>query len=208
MTDAFDRGRAFLRQPLVSRRAACGIVASLVAVPLPARLPAGFSSGAQRASYDIRYVLTDARLAASIQFGASFQRRGVERLEITKGLTALWRHALVPLWRASGSAVAGLTTQNTWAGIAEQARSEGRRSVLRVRHAVFADGSAATHEACGSPPDVAGALALAAWPRAWPEMVAEMIMRCPRADRLPTAGERVRVASAASAEPAAELVHG
>lgn len=77
-----------------------------------------------------RYVVTDRRYAGSVAFGQALVARGSMRLEVADGLTRLWREALAPLWRSPAGEVAGLTSREVWTCLTEQARGQGRRSVL------------------------------------------------------------------------------
>lgn len=175
---------------MISRRNACGIIAGLAATPLPGLLWPALAAGVRRGRDDIRYVLTDRRFPESLEFAAAFQHLGVSTLEITDGLTNLWRNALVPLWREKGGAVAGLTRREAWVCVAEQARSSGRKSVLCGRHAFSENGGVMDHYLSGSPSTLADAAALDNCGTAWPGVAADLAMRCPVGDRRTSAGGR------------------
>lgn len=157
--------------PKISRRAACSIGAGLSAAAVLG-LRGGPSVAAER--HDIRYVVTDQRHDQSLEFGAVLARQGAERLEVTDGLTRLWREALVPLWRGKTGAIAGLTERGVWECIAEQARSQGRRSVVVGRHALTEEGDATGHVLSASAPTLAGATALETCGAAWPRVMADL----------------------------------
>jgi hypothetical protein len=80
--------------------------------------------------FDVRFVVTDRRLPQSLAFAIEHAEKGSARLEVTNGLTRLWQESLMPLWREQGGAVAGLTTREVWHCLAEQARSQSRRTVV------------------------------------------------------------------------------
>lgn len=102
---------------LLGVTAAGGALSPASALTLPQQVP--------------RYVITDLRHPQSLAFGQALARQGSVRLEVTDGLTALWRDALQPLWRSSAdAAVMGLTSREVWACLGEQARGQGRRMVL------------------------------------------------------------------------------
>lgn len=182
MKDENSADRPVATGSKISRRAACGIMAGFAVAPPPGLASLAFAAGVHERD-DIRYVLTDKRHPESLQFAAAFRRRGVLRLEVTDGLTNLWRNALVPLWREPGGAIVGLTRRETWACVAEQARSCGRKSVLSGRHACSADGRVTEHFLSGSPSTLAAAAALDTCGMAWPGVAAELAMRCPVDDR-------------------------
>lgn len=72
----------------------------------------------------VRFVVTDRRHPASVAFGQRLLPAGGASLEVTEGLTRLWREVLLPHWQhGAAGAVAGLTTREVWACLAEQARS-------------------------------------------------------------------------------------
>lgn len=192
--------------PKVSRRAVCGIIAGLAASAPPGLGSIAFAAGG-REREDIRYVLTDKRHPESLAFAAAFHRRGVARLEVTDGLTDLWRTALVPLWSGQGGAVVGLTRRETWSCVAEQARSCRRRSVLSARHALSADGCVTEHFLSGSPSTLADAAALERCGTAWPGVAASLAMRCPVGDaRTAVHGRFAGPAAAMEAAPSSFLV--
>lgn len=170
---------------MISRRAACGILAGLAATPLPGFISSAFAAVRQEPN-DIRYVLTDRRYPESLEFSVPFQRFGVGRLEITDGLTNLWRNVLVPLWSEKGGIIVGLTRRETWTCVAEQARSSGRKSILCGRHAFSDDGCVTDHYLSGSPAALADAAALETCGRAWPGVAADLAMGCPIGDRRTT----------------------
>lgn len=131
----------------------------------------------------ISHVVTDQRFEQSRNFGKVLAGKGVQALEVTDGLTRLWREALVPLWQGAGGAVAGITDHGTWACIAEQARSHGRRSILVGRHAVVSGGGSASHLlAMGTSPAQVVAL-LDRCGDAWPHVMADFVSRYPTAAR-------------------------
>lgn len=88
--------------------------------------------------FEVRFVVTDRRLPESLAFAIEHAKKGSARLEVTDGLTRLWQQSLVPLWREQGGAVVGLTTREVWHCLAEQARSQSRRTVLLHQYDVSA----------------------------------------------------------------------
>lgn len=131
----------------------------------------------------IGYVVTDQRSVQSLAFGAALVDQGAERLELTDGLTRLWRDNLVPLWKGKSGAVAGLTLTQTWAGLAEQARSAGRRSVLVGHHFLVEGGGAATHSMSLTRPTPGLVPLLERFGEAWPQALAKFSARYPTGDR-------------------------
>lgn len=76
------------------------------------------------AAPSVRYVITDRRHAASLAFARQWPAGTA--LEVTDGLTRLWRQALQPHWQSEAAGtVAGLTSREVWTCLAEQARSHG-----------------------------------------------------------------------------------
>lgn len=167
----------------LTRRAVCTLGAGL-----SVGVFAGFGGSRAVAAevHDIRYVITDRRYAQSLEFGAILEGRGARRLEVSDGLTRLWREALVPLWEGKAGAVAGITQRGTWACLAEQARSAGLRSVL-VGHHVFAAGDEPAAHVLSMPrpiPSIAAALERCGG--AWPQVMADVAARYPaEARRIP-----------------------
>lgn len=182
----------------ISRRGVCGLVAGLTLLPLPGVASGAFAAESATPRGDIRYVLTDERYPESLQFAAAFEDRGVPRLEVTTGLTKLWRDALVPLWREKGGAIAGLTRRETWVCIAEQARSCQRRSILSARHVIAMDGRVTEHFLSGPRLSVADSAILQSCGTAWPSAVAKLALHCPMGSGPALDHGRVRVAPPAS----------
>jgi hypothetical protein len=129
--------------------------------------------------YYIRYVLTDCRYAQSLEFGNILCRRGSKRLEVTDGLTRLWLNALVPLWRQKKGAIAGLTLRETWFCMAEQARGQGRRSVLVGQHALATDAGATNHVLTAPSTVLKRAVVLEKNIEPWPRVMARLAIECP-----------------------------
>jgi len=121
----------------ISRRALLGAgggLATLAALGAVSRMTGNAPAGERMPDPSgIRYVVTDKRYAQSLAFARVHVARGSQMLELTDGLTRMWRQSLEPLWRHRGGAVAGLTTRATWQALAEQARSHALRTrVLTV----------------------------------------------------------------------------
>lgn len=154
---------------MMTRREACAIAGLSIGV-----LPfAGARAAAQSPKPGIRYVVTDGRHAESLHFGAVLQRQGAQGLDVTEGLTRIWSDALMPLWRDKAGAVAGLTLPETWAGLAEQARSAGCRTIMVGHHRVLESAGAVRHSVT-LPAAVPGILpALDRSGLAWPQAIAE-----------------------------------
>lgn len=172
----------------LTRRAACMLGAGLSAGAL-----FGLSAlpGLAAETGGIRYVVTDRRHAQSLEFGEFLVGQGVRRLEVTEGLTRLWQEALVPLWREKGGEVAGMTRPETWACIAEQARSGGRRSILVGHHDLAARGAAAEHTLSAPRPVLDHAAVLESCGAAWPEVMAGLALHC-RAGTRPAGRQQYR----------------
>lgn len=186
----------------MSRRGACGVLAGIAAAPLAGNAASALAAPLHGGVGQIRYVLTDRRHPESLTFAAPFVRAGVRRLEVTDGLTKLWRVALVPLWReAKGDAIVGLTRRETWDCVAEQARSCGRRSVLAAHHAMSIDGSLAGHALTAPSLSLIDAAALETCGLAWPGVMADLAMRCPAGGARSTAQARFPARASDGATP-------
>lgn len=186
-------------QPRLTRREACSLGLGLSAGAILGASPV---SATRAAPASVRYVITDSRHAESLAFGRVMCSHGAQWLEITDGLTRLWRDALLPLWQAGGGAIAGITTQGACTGIAEQARSWGRRPVLIGHHSIVEGGADTAHLVRASRAVVNGAPALERCGAAWPEMMACLVIQRPAsADRL--MGSHVYHSPALAGSPAA-----
>jgi hypothetical protein len=87
------------------------------------------------ASSPVRFVVTDSRHPQSIAFAR--QWAASTPLQVTDGLTRLWREALLPHWQSDApGTVVGMTTREVWACLAEQARSHGVRSTASPSHSL------------------------------------------------------------------------
>lgn len=83
----------------------------------------------------IRFVVVDGRISESKALGAKLCREGVQRLEVTSGLTAIWKDHLYPHWRDSPpGAVVGLTTRSVWDGLSQQAHGQFRKGRIIGLH--------------------------------------------------------------------------
>lgn len=128
------------RRKLLVSNASAATLAMLGAIPalaMPARDIA--RKPFDPSQFQIRFLVTDRRLSQSLTFAIEHAEKGSARLEVTRGLTRLWQESLVPLWREQGGAVAGLTTREVWHCLAEQARSQSRRTVVLHQYDVAAD---------------------------------------------------------------------
>lgn len=157
----------------LTRRAACALGVGLSFGALSGAAMGRTSVTTASAGADICYVVTDRRHRESLQFAGPLMERGALRLEVTDGLTRLWREALVPLWQGGSGAVAGLTQTETWGGLAEQARSAGRRSVLVGHHAFSSGAGGAAHSLTLTQTTPGIVPALARCGDAWPQGLAE-----------------------------------
>lgn len=135
------------------------------------------SPAAAAAPPAIRYAISDRRLPESHAFAAALVARGATRLEVTDGLTELWQAHLLPHWRGGYGAVAGLTSSSIWLGLAEQARSEARRSALIGRHDLLPDSGTATHVVTAPRAALAVGRPLAR-SGDWPLAMAALVGRC------------------------------
>lgn len=136
---------AFVAIQRMDRRSFLALGSAAATLTLAGRASAQFRATAPAA---IRYVVTDRRINESLEFGETLCKQGSIRLEVTKGLTRLWTDSLLPLWRAEGGAVAGLTDPGVWNCISEQARSHMRKSTLIGRRAVDAASPATLSLVC------------------------------------------------------------
>ena len=125
------------RRKLLVSTASAAMLAMLSAVPALAKPSREIARKPfDPSQFDVRFVVTDRRLPQSLVFAIEHAEKGSARLEVTNGLTRLWQESLVPLWREQGGAVAGLTTCEVWHCLAEQARSQSRRTVVLHQHDV------------------------------------------------------------------------
>lgn len=158
----------------VTRRKACAIGLSAAAgAALP---PLAAAPALAAAPSALRFAISDRRHPESLAFAEALAGHGVRRLETTGGLTRLWLEDLLPLWRGKGGAIAGITLFPTFVGLAEQARSHGRRSTLLAQHAIGADGAPAAHLARVQNILPATGL-LQQCGGAWPQLMAEIVLR-------------------------------
>jgi hypothetical protein len=162
-----------------TRRSLCMMGAGLCAAALFEFKSSPVLAATDTSLPTISYVVTDRRIRHSAKFGASLAELGIPTLEVTDGLTRVWRDALVPLWRGTGGAVAGITDHGTWACIAEQARSHRRRSILVGRHAEASVAGSASHffTTGGAPAEIAALLGRSG--NAWPRVLADLVTRYP-----------------------------
>jgi len=72
--------------------------------------------------------VVDERIRESSALGAALQLEGVQRLEVTAGLTKLWKDHLYPHWQGSQGDVVGLTTRSVWDGLSQQAHGQFRKA--------------------------------------------------------------------------------
>jgi hypothetical protein len=180
VTQSTDEHSDQLKLSELSRRTVCVMGAGLSATAL---LDFGGAPARAAEADAIRYVVTDRRFEQSMGFGAILAARGVRPLEVTDGLTRLWHEALVPLWREKGGPVAGITDRGTWACIAEQARSHGRRSVLVGHHMSTSDSGSTSHSLAMSMPPTKVVELLDRCGKAWPQAMADLVIRYPTAAR-------------------------
>lgn len=172
----------------MDRRTACSLIAGSAATALPILGGRASATAPFGEAMEIRYVLSDKRYLESLQFAEILTRHGAIALEVTDGMTSLWREALVPLWHGGSGAVAGLTRRETWTCVAEQARSHARKSIFAGRHMLSVDGRVAEHYLTGTPSMIADSTMLEKSGRTWPLVVADLAMRGlakgPLADRV------------------------
>lgn len=116
----------------------------------------------------IRYVVTDKRISASLAFAAWLENGGTQSLEVTEGLTTLWSEVLVPHWRSSGDAVAGLTSIGVWDALSQQAQQQFRRARILDTHCVDPSGRAKGHALEQDEAGTAAALAEGLEHKDWP----------------------------------------
>jgi hypothetical protein len=109
----------------------------------------------------VRYVVADRRIAESLAFASVLEEQGAERLDVSDGLTRLWRARLLPHWENAEGPVAGLTSPAVWDCLSQQARDHFRKARLLGRHVVADGGDApglkawpihAAHYACAGLP--------------------------------------------------------
>lgn len=160
----------------IDRRSFLALGASAAALTLIGLVPTP-ARAANR--LDFRYVITDRRHPESLEFGQVLSVNGSVLLEVTDGLTKMWQEALVPLWREPGGAIAGLTSREVWICLAEQARSQARRSVLIGRHAFEPQSGAAAHVISAPRRALSTAATIERQKHMWPRALAKLISHCP-----------------------------
>lgn len=160
----------------MTRRSACSLGIGISAAALLGGPPAYAALGEPRR---IDFVVADKRHPQSLAFAAGLACAGVHPLEVTAGLTRLWREALLPLWRDRGGIVAGVTLPGTWACLAEQARSCGRRSILVGRHRLSQGGAAICHSVEAPSALRPSVDALSRCGGDWPQLMARLALQCP-----------------------------
>lgn len=167
--------------PVMTRRTACAFGAGLSAVALSGVAPLGATTIARG---DIHVVIRDERRPESVRFSAVLAEKGARVLDVTSGLTRLWRDDLLPLWSMEGRRIAGLTERGVWECLAEQARSHGRRSQLVAHHGIAPDGSGSVTHFARAPQDIAQRTALLdACGAQWPNFMAQLALHCPAGRR-------------------------
>jgi hypothetical protein len=103
------------------------VLSTLAAMPIAARAAVPRQA--------IRFVIADQRFRESKALGEKLSREGAQRLEVTSGLTAIWKDYLYPHWqRSEGGAVVGLTTRSVWDGLSQQAYGQFRKGRMIGLH--------------------------------------------------------------------------
>jgi hypothetical protein len=135
----------------------------------------------------IRFIVVDGRISESKALAAALSREGAQRLEVTSGLTAVWKDHLYPHWQGSrGGAVVGLTTRSVWDGLSQQAHGQFRRGRIIGVHQIGATSKNCQHriEAHVRASITTSGLALSS--EQWPQEVAQIMAQysqqrgCPR----------------------------
>lgn len=165
----------------MDRRSFLALGASAAALTLMGLAP---TSARAANRLDFRYVITDRRYPESLEFGQFLSANGSVRLEVTNGLTRIWQEALVPLWREPGGAIAGLTSREVWACLAEQARSQARISVFIGRHAFEPQSGTAAHVVTAPRQALSTAATIERQKQMWPRALAKLISDCPSDARI------------------------
>ena len=127
---------------------------------------------------DFHYVITDRRHKESLEFGQAIVSNGASRLELTDGFTRMWQETLLPLWRAGAGAVVGLTSPEAWHCLAEQARSEARRSTLIGRHVFDSQTGEVSHRITAPREALSAAAMIEQRERTWPLAMAKLLSHC------------------------------
>src|SRR5690606_9522692 len=110
-------------------------------------------------------VIFDSRHAEARDFGARAGFLGAPLRVIEGDITALWQDELLPRWRNSPAAIAGLTERPALFLLERLAWDHGLRVVFEAEHA--SDGGTAVHRVVRTAdPQLADALHLAG--RSWP----------------------------------------
>lgn len=148
----------------------------------------------------IHYVITDRRHGESLAFGQALARNGSIPLDVTGGLTSMWRETLLPLWKQTGGAIAGLTSLDVFICLREQARSEGRHSKLIGRHRIEESSASASHTVTAPQTAIAIAALSEINPAQWPAVMAQLVSICPSGPLICDAGWRGGAALPAKAQ--------
>lgn len=141
-------------------------------------LGTGPAAASRSERFSIRYVVIDRRHAASLEFGRVLADYGSVQLDVTDGLTRMWQETLAPHWREPGGKIAGITSPPVWCCIAEQARSQARKTVFKGRHEPDHTG-AMVHVVTVPGEPTRTANEIARQQHRWPHALAELIGGCP-----------------------------
>ena len=150
----------------------------------------GLARAAMLPQQAIRFVVVDERITESKAFAAVLDRDGVQRLEVTSGLTAVWRDHLYPHWQGSLGAVVGLTTRSVWDGLSQQAHGQFRKARIVGIHQLSGTRGRSQHRIDAPLGADITSRHLARGTDRWPQEVARMLTvysrqtECPRESRI------------------------
>lgn len=123
----------------------------------------------------IDFVVTDKRHPQSLAFGRVLAASGARRLEVTDGLTGLWREVLSPHWAQGKGAIAGMTSPAVWTALSEQALGQWRRPLLAGRHFIDPATGSAGHRVNALAPEGDCARLIEAAGGHWPQAMAQLV---------------------------------
>jgi hypothetical protein len=153
-------------------------VAGLAAFPAPALWAIPGISAASASDPGLLYaVVYDDRFVASARFGAQAHRLGYGARAVSGDVTPLWYDDLYHRWKRGPAAIAGLTTPETAMCLKLFGADAGLRCVFEAEHRFRPAEPAVEHRVRA--PDGLGFAALAESGELWPELMLELLGKCP-----------------------------
>jgi hypothetical protein len=164
---------------MTSRRDLLKGAAAASMLPLLVKLDAARARDGRRIP-----VVYDERFASSVAFGAEARSFGAEVYPTGGDITGLWYHTLHDRWQRDAAALAGLTTHGALFCLERLGWTYGLRLTHRAQHQECLDGT--TTHACAGPQALsAGIESLQSAGTSWPQTLAHLLARDPRAASVP-----------------------